>query len=285
VFTVCGRRVKLSTGAKTQTVNICTPAGVHGEYEYVIRFHRPDAVTEPYLGRQRPGSVPEFVKFLIDVCGGDLEQSPHQHERVEMKAAKAHRPPSEWEIAARDATESAINQLVLEFVERPYLHRVEHSIHCRLFQLMAAQPAFHGQLSFGKWTTQAIHKEWPEYVVRPEKGNRRGAFDLVVLSPDAVRNASLRQFRDGVIRPSIVIEMGLDYGYSHLSGDVRKLRNSGIGYSYLVHLARQNVPGDFAAIERLLGECGFESAYVRHTGTRARYKLVGDGRMHEKSLP
>jgi len=34
--------------------------------------------------------------------------------------------------------EHAIDQLVLEFVALPYLHRVEHSLHCELYALLTA---------------------------------------------------------------------------------------------------------------------------------------------------
>jgi len=38
---VAGRRVKVATGGKTQTINICTPAGVDGQYECTIVLEPP----------------------------------------------------------------------------------------------------------------------------------------------------------------------------------------------------------------------------------------------------
>jgi hypothetical protein len=212
MFEICGRRVKVVTGPKSQTVNVCTL--------------------------------------------------------------------SNWEITARRVTEAAIDQLVKEFVRYPYLHRCEHSIHCRLYELMVANKQLAEKLVFSHWVTQPVHKEWPEFIPRP--GHRRGAFDLVVLAPDSVAAASLSDFQDGRIRPSLVIEMGLDYKYEHLSNDEQKLRNSGIADSYLIHLARQDVTDNFPKVESLLLKCGFKSAYVcHHRGKTARYKLVGDDSVTE----
>lgn len=282
MFTICGRKVKLATGTCTQTVNICTAAGTHGEYEYVIRFHSPNAVTARGLEKARVRSIEEFVALLQEQ-GGDLESSSQRPiksrvPRVQTDAA----PPTHWEIAAREATESAINQLAQEFIENPYLHRVEHSIHCRLYQLMSTIPPLDQRLTFGSWLTQPIHKEWPEYLSRPERGNRRGNFDLVVLSPQAVAAASLNDFRSGEIRPCIAIEMGLDYGQSHLAGDIHKFRNSRIRDSYLVHLSRPDAPDSDGSAESLLLGCEFKSVYVKHLGDRVRFKLLGDSAIQER---
>ena len=32
---ICGRKVKVHTRTKSQTVNICSPRNIHGEYDYV----------------------------------------------------------------------------------------------------------------------------------------------------------------------------------------------------------------------------------------------------------
>ena len=271
------------TGTKSQTVNVCTKTNTLGQYDYILRIH-PPFIQEAHLSRRSFSSLDQFVDYVRQEHGADLEKAPgktHNVKRALCPALPVLGDPSPWVIAARKATEQCIDQLVLEFVKRPYLHRVEHSIHCRLFQLLSDRPELQADLPFGHWVTQPIHKEWPEHVPRPEKANRRGNFDLVVLSPEAVGAASRKDFRNGNICPDVVIEMGLDYGYDHLAGDVRKLANSGIRYSYLIHLARQDVTDDFEGAERLLINCGFKSAYVRHMGTRVRYKLIGDSSFRE----
>jgi len=276
MFSVCGRQVKVVTRTKSQTVNICTSVGQDGVYDYVIRFRQPRFVSESELSRRRFASLDDFVAHLQDDYGGDLEKAPGNPFAKPISTLRASGTQqaslSEWERAARSAIEQAIDQLILEFVRYPYLHRREHSIHCRLYELMSAHEALRGKLEFAHWVTQPIQKEWPEFIPRP--GNRRGAFDLVVLSPEAARGFPLVQFLEGRIRPSIVIEMGLDYPYSHLADDIHKLRNSAIADSYLVHLVRQHVTDNFDAVERLLLECEFKSAYVRHMGTRVRYKVT-----------
>jgi hypothetical protein len=89
---------------------------------------------------------------------------------------------------------------------------------------------------------QLIHKEWPE--ARPRKkpdliaDRRRGSFDLVVLAPCQLQRTVLEQFIVGCIDAPIVIELGLNYGKQHLTGDRQKLANSMVQHPYFVHLSR-----------------------------------------------
>jgi hypothetical protein len=48
---LCGRRVKVQTGAKSQTVNICSSANIHGEYDYKVRLTPPAISEETLLGQ------------------------------------------------------------------------------------------------------------------------------------------------------------------------------------------------------------------------------------------
>ena len=86
--------------------------------------------------------------------------------------------------------------------------------------------------------TQSLHKEWPEVKARPDKDNRRGLFDLALLSPVAVSRCRAEDFEGGWIRPPIVVELGLNYNEAHLFNDAEKLLNSQIEHGYLVHLIR-----------------------------------------------
>ena len=137
----------------------------------------------------------------------------------------------------------------------------------------------------GRWLTQPIHKEWPEYLARPEKGNRRGNFDLSVLAPERLKSCSFLEFREGRVRPSIVIEVGLDYDLAHLKKDAAKLQNSGIEDSYLVHLVRHDVADNFDAVEQFVLGCGLRTGYVRITNTRAFYKLTNDEKIRSVEVP
>lgn len=87
-----------------------------------------------------------------------------------------------------------------------------------------------------QYATTLIHKEWPETVVRPEKNNIRGNFDIAILSPDSIAKSSPEDFAKGLIKPDFVIEIGLNYGLDHLSQDDSKLVNSECDNGYLIHL-------------------------------------------------
>jgi hypothetical protein len=179
----------------------------------------------------------------------------------------------EWIAVAVPLVERAITALVDGFLADPYLHRVEHSLHAELFsllkehELLAARQTLRDGL-----TTQLVHKEWPETHPQPHKGGGRGLFDLVVLAPTQLARADRQQFRDGRIEAPIVVELGLDYGLTHLSGDDAKFRNSGVRHPYLVNLARASTAkvGEVEEfIDRL--DSPVQAAYAHvHPGTGAR---------------
>ena len=132
--------------------------------------------------------------------------------------------------------ETAINSLVDNFAKEPYLHRVEHSVHCELYSMLNVHRALQGtyKLEDSERSTSLIHKEWPETNAR--KG-RRGNFDLAILSPLEISKHTLNDFTEGFIVPDFVIEMGLNYPLKHLEDDHSKIRNSKcMDNGYLVHL-------------------------------------------------
>ena len=156
-------------------------------------------------------------------------------------------PPvgDEWVAGAVLAAEASITKLLDEFRLQPFIHRVEHSVHVRLVQLLSEWEHVRGLHPIGDsgFVTQLIHKEWPEFIPRKKAGEpvrvrRRGSFDLAVLAPSQIRTATLEQFANGLIDAPIVIELGLDYGPAHLQGDLDKLENSAVQHRYLVHLSR-----------------------------------------------
>jgi hypothetical protein len=70
---VAGRRVKIATGEKSQTINICTPSAVDGQYEEVVRLR--DRFINPHdLERLAVTSVPELVRYLVVEYGGKPER-------------------------------------------------------------------------------------------------------------------------------------------------------------------------------------------------------------------
>lgn len=78
---VCGRKVKVATGRKSQTVNICSQENVHGVYDYVVRFGgRGSFIGQTRLEAERflqsvdLDTIEEFTHYLTDECGGVLGQ-------------------------------------------------------------------------------------------------------------------------------------------------------------------------------------------------------------------
>jgi len=304
IIYVCGRKVKSLDGTQSQTVNVYTKEGIHGEYDWIIRFREP-FVTGEMLAAQKFSSIEKFIITLQRQYHGQVEQNPIRHREQDQiqnqSASEGHqfefvtgpatarrpvrnqpeRKPGAWHKEARCVVENAINQLALQFVRFPYMHRVEHSLHCELFRILTSNRLLGQCYRIGNWNTQPVHKEWPEYVPRPEKGNRRGNFDLAVLTPEDLREASLEDFRDGRIRPAIAIEIGLDYDLKHLLADSAKLKNSGIADSYLVHLVRQEFSGDFNAVESFVTQSKLKLAFVRHLGNRAMVKRIGAAKLEE----
>lgn len=303
MITICGRRVKICTGQKSQTINICTADNINGNYDYIVRLQQP-FISESTLNERSFSSIDDLIQYLRSQHFGEVEKMPGsktsgssqdtspegilRQKQLPVAADQmltTQQSPSSWELNARMAIEQSIDQFILEFIEFPYLHRVEHSIHCELFQVLAGRKIFSRTYPMGRWLTQPIHKEWPEYIPRPENGNRRGNFDISVLAPERLRSCSFTDFREGRIQPSIVIEIGLDYDIDHLSADADKLKNSGIEDSYLIHLVRKDVVDDFNAVERFLLECGLKTAYARLTSSQAYYKLIGDCTIRSIDIP
>lgn len=179
------------------------------------------------------------------------------------------------------AVETVLDEVVTVFLARPYLHRVGHSLHVELYLRLKEQADLRGefQLRTGEMT-QLVHKEWPETRpdLSPGASGKRGAFDMVVMSPEGLAAASLEQFRQGRIAAPIVIEVGLDYGKKHLEDDGMKMFDSGVRVPYLLHLSRVR-DVNTTVIEAYVGAPPGQMrvAYVHHDprgGTR--YKRLGD---------
>jgi hypothetical protein len=173
-----------------------------------------------------------------------------------------------WVRSMVPVVERAIDELVDRYIRHPFLHRVEHSLHTELYQLLVSHPDL-GQLwPIGRtgYRTRLVHKEWPETYPRPAKGNRRGNFDIALLTPDQLgRVTRLEQFTQGSIAAAIVVELGLGYGEIHLHGDSDKLKNSRVQHPYLVHFSHvrsRRHPESEAAVMAVASP--LQVAYVRH---------------------
>jgi hypothetical protein len=148
-------------------------------------------------------------------------------------------PEADWLQDAAEAVDGAIDELVDSFLAEPYLHRVEHSLHLHLYELLTNRKVFSGSHPIGNTghRTQLIHKEWPETRPRPDKGGR-GNFDFAILAPAQLAEARIDQFTGGHIEAAIIIEVGLNYDYEHLAGDHGKLVESKATAGYLVDVRR-----------------------------------------------
>jgi hypothetical protein len=178
---------------------------------------------------------------------------------------------SSWETEVSPIIEQIINQIILEFIDFPYLHRVADSIHCEFFRVLASHRALNHTYPMGKWSSQPLHKGWP-----CNSAELTDCYlDLCVFSPTLLRISSVEDFREGRIRPVLAIEIGLDDDLIRLKRRAEKLQHNGQGY--LIHLVREEVVDDFEAVEaflRLSEENGIKTAYVRMTETHAFYKLI-----------
>ena len=129
-----------------------------------------------------------------------------------------------------------------------------------------------------------IQKEWPETIPREAKGNRRGTFDLVVLSPDLLATCDgIDVFLAGRLAAPIVIEIGLDYDGRHAAHDTAKLIDNKPHHGYVVHLVR-DLPRDLATEAILLGiedQTGIRTAYGRVAGNNKTFKLVTERRIRK----
>lgn len=251
MYKIEGRRVFVATGNLTQTVNICDANNVQGRYQWTVRVPR-NASPLQYQDLPKLAKVKDLIAWLEENREGLLEEPVESAER-DSKIAVADvvsLDAGSWIGEVETIIEGCIDGLVHEFVSMPYLHRVEHSMHVRLMEELRAHNCLAARVPIGGspdngLMTQLVHKEWPETIPRRElKGDRRGNFDIGILSPESVTTSTLDQFRDGRIRPAIAIEMGVDYSVSHLLGDAEKLINSRIPKAYIVHLDRTRAPDE-----------------------------------------
>jgi hypothetical protein len=189
-----------------------------------------------------------------------------------------------WVSDAVPLVEDAIGSLVDRFVRSPYLHRVEHSFHAELISELRRHDKLRACVEIGAsgHTTQLIHKEWPETIVRGGRGKtveRRGLFDIVVLAPAQFEEVTLEQFLQGRIEPPIVIEIGLDYGLKHIEGDIDKFLMSKVPHPYLIHLSR--IGPRVEAVEDRINEIAtsapcLQVAYVHHETGSVAVKRLSD---------
>jgi hypothetical protein len=313
--TICNRRIIFVSDKKTQTVNVCTPSGRSGVYDWIVRF-RHDVPVRTELARQTPASIEEMVTWLMNSLGGRLERIPPSCDPLltedRRNGADAE---SNFGQEIMRAAERQINRLVTEFLEHPYCHRSEYNLHCELYDFLNQNltPTFH-RLGTGD-RVRLIHKEWPERrwndrlgsfdvsvlwpptgaTIGPHRSKQRGLFDVAVLSSDSVADCpEFQSYLDGRIRPTAAFEFGLNEKYDHLRADVAKLINNRLRYGCVIHFVRPGETDNFDGIEELVERASrtsyLRTAYARvereTTGVRFHYKLTNsDAVVHSATLP
>lgn len=190
---------------------------------------------------------------------------------------------SSWEDGAKATVEEVINQFVLEFIDFPYLHRAESSLHCELYRELSGSKLLERTYPLGEWSIQPVQKDWPEYYRRPGH-HRTGTIDVCILSPQEFKVCSLDDFKEGRINPLIAIELVLDGDLNQLMQDSQKLLAGG-NHDYLVYLVRPGRNEDFEAAENFLLTCNFKTAYARLDDNQAFYKLINDKEIKKTLLP
>jgi hypothetical protein len=285
---VGGRKVFLVRGkGRSNTVNICDANNRRGEYDWIIRFIEPT----PFIVEEDAAkfqTIARFVEWLKE-RGGRVQQAPPTESPDTPPPipdfALPYDPGSDsWLQEAKWHVERALDQLVHEFIEFPYLHRVEQSLHARLFQMLSTQPHFSRlfPLNAKETYTQTVHREWPEAKIRPFKG-KRGTFDLAIIAPKQLQATVVDDFRQGRLLAPIAIEMGVDEDVTHLADDIEKLLNSEIPHAYIVHFLRESYLDQ--ECESLVVRPGgnVHVTYVRLLRGEVFYKLLADNEI--KSTP
>jgi hypothetical protein len=264
--TVGDRLVVVVIGSRSQTVSICTAAIRRGQYEDRYRLvGRAPLVPEDIEVHRNVGQLRGWLEALGSSVRREDPQAPGRTLPSLIAAPPADNPCLRESITA---VETEIDRLVEDFLERPFMHRVEHSVHAQLFSMLGKHDRFRADYAIGDTSqrTQLLHKEWPETAIG-ENATKRGNFDLVVLEPSQLQAATLDHIRTGSIAAGVVIEMGLNYGLRHLDQDRLKLENSKVIAGYLVHLSRDGrQDGDLEAyVEQHALDPNIKVAYA-HSG-------------------
>ena len=284
-FYIDGRKIRIVTGTRSQTINVFVDNDTLGIYDPKLRITDPNKfVTEQLLEDKSFSSIEDMVAFLQREHGARLE---NMSQIGTSKLYQKVIPIDEaWIENIIPEVEQAINAIIDEFIHLPYLHRVEHSIHCEIYRKLSNSRLLNQLIDFGTFTTGAIHKEWPETRIRSGHG-RRGNFDLAILGPTKSYQNTITHLDllCGLLEPAVVIEVGLDYGIDHLKNDVQKLRNSGVRYGYILHLARPtgiSQEGVYEYIKQLIKE--EENSVCRVAYASIDYNEISYRKLYDSSI-
>jgi hypothetical protein len=306
---ICEREVIFVKGRKSQTVNVCSPAGRPGSYDWVFRFDSSLPLEESITPEEHATkSIEEFCLWLRDTFDGSVERVPPEEDVLLTVDRKTNPEETAGYVASTIAlVNKVVKDLTESFIQNPYLHRSEHNLHCETYRRLMEEETFQRthHISTSE-QVELLQKEWPEedwnerlgnfdlkklwpsgeLAIAPKQYVQRGTYDLSILAPQEVEACrSTKSYLDGKISPLIAIEFGLLEDYVHLRDNVAKLINNRVRFGYIVHFARPENKDNFEAVERLIDLVGSNTslkvAYARVEridGTlRSHKKLIGLG--------
>ena len=149
----CGRKIKIKNGPHTQTVNIYSENMIHGEYDFIIRMSDPRNFVEGSEIDNKFNSIDGLIRYLKDKHYGQVEKYNSKSSNFNPNVRSVHpKPPAlekiqkvyknhnfetdDWLKLAIPKAENIMDQFLKNFMRNPYLHRVEHSIHLDLYNLL-----------------------------------------------------------------------------------------------------------------------------------------------------
>ena len=153
--------------------------------------------------------------------------------------------------------EKCIEYIIDEFVKNPYLHRVEHSLHCEIYKILENKlienNIITNRLGF---KVCLIQKEWP-HPENIDNSRRRGNYDLVILGYDSLINSTLNNYLIGKnIEINTAIEVGLNYSIKHLEKDCETLSKTNAKNKIIIHLKNKHSrKTEIVLIKRKVNDC------------------------------
>ncbi len=231
------RKIFIVNGNVSQTINICFKGTEKGYYEYKYRNIKDKLSKEAFVSLfNKYTNIKELTEFLKKEYNQEIPKESLIKKTNLINNEKDDKLINDLKPIIEKAL---INYLNKEFLKNLYIHRVEHSFHFKIASILENILKQHSECYHEKGY-YLIQKEWPETIPRPNKDNRRGNFDLVILSPNTIfkNNMFPNHFLKGYIEPIFVFEIGLDYKLNHFAGDLEKVLNSKPKQSYLIHIER-----------------------------------------------
>ncbi len=91
IYDICGRKIKVHAGTKSQTVNVCSSANILGQYDYIVRL-RPPFISPATLLSQNFNSIEELVRYLERHHSGETERRPVTSSAYAPQQSVANHP-------------------------------------------------------------------------------------------------------------------------------------------------------------------------------------------------